>query len=194
MAWRVIPRLRGARRSSAELTGRSSSFSRVDPSNQGGWRVTELIWEQVTNPDVERPEFDPEEIIAQLLDPTDAEDIALLYLQAKGWLLQPSSRMGDTPLYEATLRHRHDGRLAVAAVKSGGSNPVPVEAVVEAVANEEGAEVFVFSTHNLYDRDPEDVGATRITTEELADFMSRRPEILPPRITRWIDPEHSDGV
>ncbi|MGH8571182.1 MAG: hypothetical protein ACREX8_01225 [Gammaproteobacteria bacterium] len=128
----------------------------------------------------------------ELLDPTDAEDIALLFLQAQGWLLLPSSRMHDTPLYEAALRHQEDGRLAVVAVKSGGSNPVPVESVVESV-EKDNAEVFVFSTHNLYDGVPEDLGAIRITNEQLASFMAERPEILPPRITRWIQPERRSG-
>lgn len=158
------------------FTGRTSSFARVNPNQQGGWRVTEMIWQHATDPHPVRPELDPEEIISQLLDPTDVEDIALLFLQAQGWLLLPSSRMNDTPLYEATLRHRRDGRLAVLAVKSGGSNPVPVEPVVEAVEKED-AEVFVFSTHDLYEGVPEDLGATKITTKQLAAFMSERPEI-----------------
>lgn len=175
------------------FTGRASAFSRVDPDHEGGWRVTAMIWRQETDPNAERVALDPEEIISELLDATDAEDIALLFLQAQGWLLLPSSRMGDTPLYEAALRHQDDGRLAVVAVKSGGSNPVPVKAIVEAVRKED-AEVFVFSTHDLFNGVPESLGATRITTREIANFMADRPEILPPRIVRWIDPEGRDGA
>jgi hypothetical protein len=95
------------------FTGPGSSFSRVAPDERGGWRVTELIWEQTKNPTAKPPTFNPEEIITELLDPTDAEDIALLYLQSRGWLLLPSSRMNDTPLYEAALKHIDDGRLAL---------------------------------------------------------------------------------
>lgn len=168
------------------FTGRSSSFSRVAPDERGGWRVTELIWQQTKDPHAKPPTLDPEEIITDLLDPIDAEDIALLYLQSRGWLLLPSSRMNDTPLYEAALKHVDDGRLAVVAVKSGGKNRVPVAAVVDAV-DDQGAEVFVFSTHESFDGDPGELGATKISRAEIAEFMSDRPELLPPRITHWID-------
>ncbi len=129
--------------------------------------------------------MDPREIITDLLDPTDAEDIALLYLQSQGWLLLPSSRMNDTPLYEAAFKHIDDGRMAVVAVKSGGKNAVPVSDVVEAVADR-GAQVFVFSTHENFAGDPGELGATKISRADVAEFMASRPELLPPRITRWI--------
>lgn len=168
------------------FTGRSSSFSRVAPADRGGWRVTELIWQQTKDPDLKPPRLDPEEVITDLLDPTDAEDLALLYLQSRGWLLLPSSRMNDTPLYEAALKRVDDGRLAVVAVKSGGQNPVPVSAVVEEVAGR-GAQVFVFSTHERFDGDPAGLGATKVSKAEIVEFMSARPNLLPPRIARWID-------
>lgn len=168
------------------FTGPGSSFSRVAPGERGGWRVTELIWQQTKNPDAKPPVLEPEEIITDLVDPTDAEDLALLYLQARGWLLLPSSRMNDTPLYEAALKHIDDGRLAVVSVKSGSNNKVPVSAVVEAV-EEQGAEVFVFSTHESFDGEPGELGAMKISKAEIAEFMSARPELLPPRITHWVD-------
>ncbi len=168
------------------FTGRASSFSRVAPDERGGWRVTELIWEQTKDPTATPPGFDPEEIIRDILDPTDAEDIALLYLQARGWLLLPSSRMHDTPLYEAALKYIDDGRLAVLAVKSGAKNAVPVSDVVGAVSGR-GAQVFVFSTHERFAGDPEELGASKISRADIAEFMSARPELLPPRIAYWID-------
>jgi hypothetical protein len=168
------------------FTGRASSFCRVAPGERGGWRVTEFIWEQTKDPTAKPPTFDSEEIITDLLDPTDAEDIALLYLQAQGWLLLPSSRMNDTPLYEAALRHTGNGRLAVVAVKSGGQNVVPVPDVVKAVADRD-AQVFVFSTHERYAGDPGELGATKISRAEIAEFMSSKPELLPPRIAHWVD-------
>ena len=168
------------------FTGPGSSFSRVAPDERGGWRVTELIWGQTTDSTAKAPTLDPEEIITDLLDPIDAEDIVLLYLQSRGWLLLPSSRMNDTPLYEAALKHIDDGRLAVVAVKSGAKNKVPVAAVVDAV-EDQGAEVFVFSTHESFDGEPGELGATKISRAEIAQFMSGRPELLPPRIIHWID-------
>jgi hypothetical protein len=168
------------------FTGPGSSFSRVAPDERSGWRVTELIWEQTKDPKAKPPTFDPEEIITDLLDPRDAEDVALLYLQSQGWLLLPSSRMNDTPLYEAALKHIDDGRLAVVAVKSGGKNAVPVSEVVDAVGGR-NAHVFVFSTHESFTGDPGGLGATKITRAEVAEFMARRHELLPPRITHWIN-------
>jgi hypothetical protein len=168
------------------FTGPGSSFSRVAPDERGGWRVTQLIWEQTKDPTTRPPTFEPGEIVTDLLDPSDAEDIALLYLQAQGWLLMPSSRMNDTPLYEAAFKHIDDGRMAVVAVKSGGKNPVPVSEVVDAVADQ-GAQVFVFSTHESFAGNPGELGATKISRAEIVEFMASKPELLPPRITRWID-------
>lgn len=168
------------------FTGRASSFCRVAPGYRGGWRITELIWQQTKDPGMEPPRLDPDEVITDLLDPIDAEDIALLLLQSRGWLLLPSSRMKDTPLYEAALKHPDDGRLAVLAVKSGGQNPVPVAAVVSEVTGH-GAQVFVFSTHELFDGDPAELGGTKISRKEIAEFMTARPDLLPPRIAHWID-------
>jgi hypothetical protein len=168
------------------FTGRSSSFSRVAPNDRGGWRVTGLIWRQTRDPSLKPPRLSPEEVLTDLLDPIDAEDVALLYLQSRGWLLLPSSRMNDTPLYEAALKHVDDGRLAVLAVKSGGQNPVPVSAVVAEVADR-AAEVFVFSTHERFDGDPQELDATVISRAEVSEFMSARFDLLPPRIARWIE-------
>jgi hypothetical protein len=51
--------------------------------------------------------------------------------------------------------------------------------VIAAVAKED-AEVFAFSTHDAFDGIPEDLGATRITTDQLANFMSQRPRSFLP--------------
>jgi hypothetical protein len=48
------------------------------------------------------------------------------------------------------------------------------------------AHVFVYSTHDAYVDRPEDLGATRITRADLLQFMADRPELLPPRISRWL--------
>lgn len=109
------------------FVGSATALRRV--TGAAAARVTEMIYERAKNPDAEWPPLDPADVITDLLDPTDIEDIALLFLQEQGWLLLPSTRMRDTPLYEAALRHRDDGRLAVLAVKSGQDNVVPVAEV-----------------------------------------------------------------
>jgi hypothetical protein len=68
----------------------------------------------------------------------------------------------------------------------GTQNKVPVAAVLDPV-EDQGAEVFVFSTHENFAGDPEELGAAKISRAEIAEFMPGRPELLPPRITHWID-------
>lgn len=167
------------------FTGPGQTLTRV--RRPAARKMTELIFRRATNPQVSWPPMDPNEIIEDLLDPIDVEDIVLLRLQADGWVLLPSTRMGDTPLYEAALRHRADGRLAVVAVKSGGEEvPVP-DVVAEVRDRDPQAEIFVYSTDNAYtDPPPEKHGAVPLTREQLVDFMREHPELLPPRITRWI--------
>jgi hypothetical protein len=146
-------------------------------------RVTEMLWDRVKDPCVPSPVFTATEALADLMDPTDVEDVVLLWLQAQGWLLLPSSRMRDTPVYEAAFRHLDDGALAVLSVKSGDSAPVPVEQL-RAAAGE--ARAFAFSTHKRFTTTPAAYDITEISTENLADFMARRPELLPPRVARWL--------
>ncbi len=42
--------------------------------------------------------------MVDLFEPEDVEDLVLLWLQQQGWLLIPSSRKHDTPMYEARIR------------------------------------------------------------------------------------------
>lgn len=167
------------------FVGAAAALRRV--VGEGAARVTSMMFERETNPRATSFLLQPDDVITDLLDPTDVEDIALIFLQAKGWLLMPSSRMGDTPLYEAAFRHQDDGRIAVISVKSGANNQVPVEELVEAVNDAEtDAEIFVCSTHDAFSAPPEKNGATAIWRRQLVQFMHERPELLPPRISRWL--------
>lgn len=163
------------------FTGPGETLRRVP--GEAAAKVTKMIYDRESDPGHHPSPIDPEEIISELLDPIDVEDIVLLFLQADGWLLLPSSRMHDTPLYEAALRHR-DGHLAVVAVKSGANNVVPVREMVDVAGKD--ARVFVYSTHDAYDTPPEELGAAALTRRQLVDFMRAHPELLPPRIAGWI--------
>lgn len=115
--------------------------------------IAGYLWTRETDPDAPRPKLAPHDVVTGLLDPTDAEDVALMLMQWDGWLLLPSSRMRDTPTYEAALRHRDDGRLAVVSVKSGPSAPVPISEL----AREAGkAQAYACSTHDRYSAPPQD--------------------------------------
>lgn len=167
--------------------GAGSSFRRV--GGAAACRMSQLIYEADSGGRASPAPWTPCEVIRELLDPIDVEDLVLLFLQAQGWLLLPSTRMRDTPLYEGALRHRDDGRLAVVSVKSGTSAHVPV---AELAAKNPEAEVFVFSTDGLYSEPPAELGAREIELPELTAFMAERPDLLPPRIGRWLDPEGSN--
>jgi hypothetical protein len=150
--------------------------------NEPAVRVTEMLWERASNPTSQWPPMAPEDVLTGLLDPIDVEDVVLLLLQAEDWLLLPSSRMHDTPVYEAALRHR-DGRLAVVSVKSGPSSPVPIPELAEAAGD---AQAYAYSTHDRYTDDPAKHGVIALHRHQLVDFMAAHPALLPPRVTQWL--------
>lgn len=163
------------------FTGRGQSLCRVpDPI---ATRVTHMIWTDATDPSAPMEHFTPAEAISGLMDPTDVEDVVLLYLQVEGWLLLPSSRRRDTQVYEAVLLHADSGREAVVSVKSGRNNQVPIEQLRAAAGD---AEPFAFSTHDAVSAPPEDHGVRHITAAELGEFMTARREVLPLRVSRWL--------
>ena len=140
-----------------------------------------MLWRAATLGPQEVKPIEPKEAIREIFDPIDIEDLVLLSLQAQGWILLPSTRMHDTPMYEAALRKKGTGDVAVVSVKSGPSNPVPLDAL-RAAAN--GARTYAFSTHSLYAGNSK--GVIKITTAELISFIKESPELLPPRIARWL--------
>ena len=145
-------------------------------------KVTGLLWAHEGDPTIVIPPMSAEEAMADLLDPIDVEDV-VLYLQAQGWLLIPSTRMHDTPVYEAALRHKDTGQLTVVSVKSGAGNPVPVPELAKAAG---GAKPYAYSTHNSYSAPPGKHGVIEIRRDEVVAFMDAHPELLPPRIARWL--------
>lgn len=67
-------------------------------------RVSEMLWTAAIDPSARIKPMTVSEVMTDTLDPIDVEDVVLLYLQNHGWVLIPSSRMHDTPMYEAALR------------------------------------------------------------------------------------------
>jgi hypothetical protein len=164
------------------FVGAGSSFRRV--GGEEACEMSRLIYRDESGSDSAPVRMSPEEVIHGLLDPTDVEDLVLLFLQASGWLLLPSTRMHDTPLYEAAFLHRDGGRLAVVSVKSGSSAYVPV---AELAAANQTAEIYVFSTHGRYTEPPGEFGVREIELRQLVDFMGAHPELMPPRVGRWLE-------
>lgn len=157
--------------------GRTGTLARVhsDPAR----RASELLWEHQGSPPPGG--FTAAEVLAELVDPTDLEDIVFIYLQANGWLLMPSTRQKSTPTYEAAFRSHEDGSLAVVSVKSGDAQvPIP-----ELAAEAGEAKAFAFGDN--MSAPPEQHGVERITSDQIEQFVGQRPELLPPRISRWLD-------
>jgi hypothetical protein len=128
------------------FTGPGQTLRRIG-ENPAASRISHLLWTHDADGHRDAPAFTPEDAITETLDPIDIEDLVLLSMQAKGWILIPSSRMHDTPMYEAALRKKGSAEVAVVSVKSGPSNPVPMQALAAAAGP---AKAFAYSTHGLY--------------------------------------------
>lgn len=122
---------------------------------------------------------DPEIVIKSLLGPEDLEDLVAVYLQDRFDYLVVS-RLRSTPGYEYELRARDGGATAVASVKSGNTpvdlNLLPSDTVDAA---------YAYAVCEQYDGERHD-NVTEISTEELADFIRVRREVLPKRVTAWL--------
>lgn len=164
------------------FTGRGQTLARIG-DHPVAIRVSEMMWAKASDPNAVIPPVTAEQAMTDLLDPIDVEDVVLLYLQHQGWLLLPSTRMHDTPMYEAALRHPGTGEVAVVSVKSGNSNPVEIPELVEAAG---GATAYAYSTHGLYTASPAENGVIQLQHAELVSFMGAHPELLPPRVSRWL--------
>jgi hypothetical protein len=169
------------------FTGHAWTLARIG-NHPVAIRISEMMWARESDPSTVIPPVAPAQAISDLLDPIDVEDVVLLYLQYKGWLLLPSTRMHDTPMYEAALRHPDTGQVAVVSVKSGSSNPVDIPKLAEAAGS---AQAYAYSTHGMYIAPPSQHGVIEIPTSELVSFMAEHTELLPPRVSRWLMPEPS---
>jgi hypothetical protein len=165
------------------FAGRALTLARIG-NHPVATTVSEMIWKEATDPKV-RIEVTAEDAMTELLDPIDVEDVVLLYLQSKGWLLLPSTRMHATPMYEAALRKSGTGDLAVVSVKSGNSE-VQIPELAQAAG---GATAYAYSTAARYTATPSEHGVIKLETGELVSFMAAHPELLPPRVSRWLRPE-----
>lgn len=156
--------------------GRTGILTRVH--SEPARKASELLWEHTGDPP--RGGFTAAEVLAELVDPIDLEDIVLVYLQAQRWLLMPSTRQKSTPAYEATFRSLKDGQLAVVSVKRGDATvPIPELAA-------EAGEATTFAFGRNMSAPPEQYGVETILPEQIQEFMDEHPELLPPRISRWL--------
>ena len=163
------------------FSGPGTTLCRIG-DHQAALRVSEQLWKLRNEPKDTNGGlvFTPQEAITDLLDPKDVEDLVLLYLQAKGWLLLPSSRRRDTPVFEAELR-KPSGEACVVSVKTGPTNLVPL-GELDAAAGPRLP--FAYSSHGSYSKDSDRV--VKIETEQLVNFVAKHPALLPPRLSRWL--------
>ncbi|MCW3001923.1 MAG: hypothetical protein JWQ20_1221 [Conexibacter sp.] len=164
------------------FAGRGQTLQRI--KDGAALEVTDMLWRRAHGDAEALQPLAPERVLSGLLGPIDVEDLVLIYLQAQGWLLMPSTRMNDTVMYEAALRRR-GGQLAVVSVKSGLSAWVPIPELAEAAAQGR-AQAFAYSTEGLYSKPPADFGVHPIDRQDLLAFMRDDHQLLPPRISRWL--------
>jgi len=129
-----------------------------------------------------RTDFQPEEaetVIKSLLGPEDLEDLVAVYLQDRFDYLVVS-RLRSTPGYEYELRDRDGGATAVASVKSGGTH-VNLDLLPSGTVDV----AYAYAVSEGYDGARRD-NITCIETQQLADFMRARREILPKRVAAWL--------
>lgn len=122
----------------------------------------------------------PVEVITSLLGPTDLEDLVAVYLQDQHHLVL-INRGRATVGYEYVLRDRDTGRRAVATVKSGG-----YAADLDALPTDPDVDVWAYTVveRNWTGHDRDDI--RWITTDELAAFITSRPQVLPEQVIRWL--------
>lgn len=134
-----------------------------------------LIWNKLTDDhlSVSLPSSD----IFSLISTKDCEDLISVYLQTHGWVVYPAQRRSDTSAYEFVLRHRRDFREAIIQVKTGSS-------VVDLGALPSSVDVaFAFQPNGQYiGRNPK---AVLITRDEILDFISANPRLVPDAVSEW---------
>jgi hypothetical protein len=61
------------------FSGRGTTVQRIHSPSAA--RMTELLWNQATDPSATAPSISAEEILRDLMSPLDVEDIVLMYIQ-----------------------------------------------------------------------------------------------------------------
>ena len=68
------------------FTGPGQTLRRIG-DHPAAIRITEMLWDRETKGEASVHPLTAEEAIAETFDPTDIEDLVLLSMQAKGWIL-----------------------------------------------------------------------------------------------------------
>ncbi|TAE83530.1 MAG: hypothetical protein EAZ74_00680 [Alphaproteobacteria bacterium] len=109
----------------------------------------------------------------------DCEDLVGLYVQFHYdyMLIASSCKRNDTIAYEYILKHKSNGKTAIAQVKQGY---VPLDERLKETADE----VFLFSLSGNIPTQSDKIKT--ISPEDLIDFCVKHPEILPDKIKNWL--------
>ncbi len=121
----------------------------------------------------------PQEVIESLLGALDLEDLVAVYLQDQHELVL-INRGRSTVGYEYVLRHRRTGARVVATVKSAGA-----AVDLDALPSDRAVSVWAYAVSGRAQGRPRD-DIRWIGTDELIEFVCRRPEVLPDQVIRWL--------
>lgn len=164
------------------FSGRGSSFSEIH--SQLAQAYSNWLFAQLTGESVDIPTFRNVDVLAGLLDPYDVEDLVYVYLQvARNYLVIPASRRTDTAAYEYALINRETKRLAVVQVKTGTPS-VDLDQLASTAGDDRDA--FAYSTTGNYEGRGGD-RVHRLTDQQLLRFARSHPDLLPPRVRRWLE-------
>jgi hypothetical protein len=141
---------------------------------------SQILWNSLsTKNKVRLTKSEDQRDIFSCLDDLTTEDIVLIYLQNKGWLLIPQSRQKDTKGHEFVLIHRRTKKRALVQVKTGNSH-------INRDWSKSQEDVFLFQPNSSFDgclsRNTKIISPKSIRT-----FMTRQPDLLPRHVKRWLD-------
>lgn len=123
------------------------------------------------------PKLDGSVDFFSFISASDLEDLVMVYLQYKGWMLIPGSRRKDTVATEIVLINRETAERAFLQVKSGS---VPLDALTKGGPTR----WFLFAASQIYgDVIPSNVDA--ISRTELEDFIANYSAYVPDAVRRW---------
>lgn len=128
--------------------------------------------------DVSRPTVDNAKTFFSLVDNDDCEDIVGVYLQKeKGYIFLPGSQQRDTQGTEYFLKDPKTGETVAVQVKQGKVD------LLNNLGSHNGP-VYLFSTEGRVRESNDNIN--RLSPEELFDFVRSNLDILPDRITNWL--------
>lgn len=160
------------------FTGRRPAFSSLSGVDaEDAARETLALWE-VLNGRRPEPRSRTDEQALRALGFYDMEDLVYVWMQiAEDWIVVPSARAVNTPLYEYDMVSRDGRRRAKVQVKTGS------ETFDVALSRPNEPDTLLYYYADAMDL--EDEQFRKITHQDLIGLTASHPAVLSSRIQRW---------